>query len=189
MSLLDAVQEHLGQNEIGQIAQQLGVSPAQAQTAVSTALPMMLGGMAGHAAQPEGQATIQQAVSAHQDAAGNVSQLLQAGPPADQGGAAGGLLGRVLGSHRDTVQQGVQQASGLDSDKTRKLLMMLAPVVLGILARRHFGSAGGSASASAPDAGQLRDELQNAAQSAAKQSPHMGGLLGKIMNAVETPRA
>lgn len=185
MALIDMIQQHLGQNEIQQISNQLGVDPGIAQKAVSAALPMMLGGLAGHAQQPGGAEAIKQAAAAHESAPENVSQLLQAGPPADASGGLGGLLGRVLGQHTDTVQQGVQQASGLDSEKTRKLLMMLAPIVLGVLARKQFGGQNAQQASSGQIAGELRQEAQTAQQ----QAPHVGGLLGKVLGMVETPRS
>ena len=128
MALLDTIQGHLGQSQIGQISQQLGIDPAMAQTAIAAAVPMIMAGMANHATQPDGEVAIRQAAENHHDVVDNVGSILQAGPPAD----TTGLLGRILGQHHDTVQQGVQQASGLDSEKTRKLLMMLAPVVLSV---------------------------------------------------------
>jgi hypothetical protein len=174
------VQQHLGQAEVSQISQQLGISPGLAQTAIAAAIPMIVGGMARHASQPEGAGTIQDAIAAHDGVTDNVGSVLQAGPPADAS-ASGGLLGRILGTHRDTVQQSVQQASGLDGEKVRKLLMMLSPVVLGVLARRQFGGQ----NAQQMDPGQLGGVLHQEAQQAATQAPHMGGLLGKILGAVQ----
>ena len=149
MALVDEVQQHLGSSEINQISQQLGISPGMAQTAIAAAIPMIVGGMAGHASQPQGATSIQDAVAAHDGVTDNIPNVLQAGPPADVGGGSGGLLGRILGGHRDPVQQGVQQA----------------------------------------DPGQLGGVLHQEAQTAAQQSPHVGGLLGKILGAVQSPRA
>ena len=185
MALVDEVQQHLGSSEINQISQQLGISPGMAQTAIAAAIPMIVGGMAGHASQPQGATSIQDAVAVHDGVTDNIPNVLQAGPPADVGGGSGGLLGRILGGHRDPVQQGVQQASGLDSEKVRKLLMMLSPIVLGVLARRQFGGQ----NAQQADPGQLGGVLHQEAQTAAQQSPHVGGLLGKILGAVQSPRA
>jgi hypothetical protein len=176
MSISDAVQQHLGPTEIDQISQQLGVSPDVAQRAVSAALPMILGGMASHAARPEGAATVGQAINTHQDATDNVASLLAAGPPADAP-STGGLLGRIFGTHHDTVTTGVQQASGLDADRTKRLLLMLSPILLGILARRQFGNQPATSAG-----GQLGNVLQQEAQSAARQSPQVGGLLGSLFN-------
>jgi hypothetical protein len=179
MALLDMAQQYLGQNEVAQISQQLGINPALAQTAIAAALPMIVGGMARHAANPEVADVIQEAARAHQDVPDDVGSVLQAGPPADVSDG-GGLLGRIFGQHRDTVQQGVQQASGLDSEKAKKLLMMLSPVVLGVLARHQFG--GQNATQANP--GAIAGTLQQEAQTAQRQSPHLGGVLGNILGAM-----
>src|SRR5437764_14786971 len=101
MALLDMAQQYLGQSEVAQISHQLGVNPAVAQTAIGAALPMIVGGMARHASQPDGASAIQDAASAHADVPDDVAGTLQAGPPADMGGGGGGLLGRIFGQHRE----------------------------------------------------------------------------------------
>jgi hypothetical protein len=184
MALLDNAHQYLGTNEVGQISQQLGINPNAARTAIDAALPMIVGGLARHASSSTGAAAIKEAASAHATIPDNVGNILQAGPPADISGA-GGLLGRVFGQHRDAVEQGVQQASGLESDKAQRLLMMLSPIVLGVLARRQFGNQ----NVSQIDAGQLAGALQQEAQNAQRQSPNVGALLGKLLGGAESPRA
>jgi hypothetical protein len=174
MALLDAVQGHLGQSQIDQISQQLGINPSMAQTAIAAAVPMIMAGMAKHATQPDGAAAIRQAAENHHGVVDNLGTVLQAGPPAD----TSGLLGRILGHHNDTVQQGVQQASGLDSEKTRKLLMMLSPIVLSVLARKHFANQPQTNPTQISDA--LQQEAQTARQETQRNQPHLGGLLGQI---------
>jgi hypothetical protein len=181
MSLLDNAQQYLGDNEVGQISQQLGINPTVARTAIAAALPMIVGGLARHASTPGGADAIKQAASSHAGVTDNVGGVLEAGPPADAG-SSGGLLGRVFGQHRDAVEQGVQQSSGLGSEKTRKLLMMLSPIVLGVLARRHFGNQ----SVEQADSAEVASALQQEAQSAQRQSPHVGGLLGSLLGRAES---
>lgn len=185
MSVIDLVQQHLGPQEIQQISQQLGVDPAAAQTAVQAAVPMIVGGMASTADQPAGASTIQSLFGSHAGVLDNVGSVLSAGAPAD----GGGLLGKILGQHQQTVQQGVQQASGLAPDQTRKLLMILGPIVLAALARRH-AQAAASAGTTATDTS-LGNVLRRDAEAAQAKAPstHVGGLLGKILSYVETPRA
>jgi hypothetical protein len=197
MAIFDMLQGHLDQSAVEQVSRQLGVSRATAQTAIAAALPMVLGGMARHASSPDGAAAIHQAALTHQDALDNVPTLLRAGPPADLGGAQGGLLGRILGGHQQTVQQGVQQASGLDPQKARQLLLILAPIVMGALARRQFGRQAAQQAGAQPaqpaqpaqqlqptDPGQLsgylQEEGQIAQQHAQRQAPQLGGLLGRL---------
>lgn len=181
MSLLDMVQQHLGPSEVDQISQQLGVDPATAQRAVGAAVPMIVGGMAAHADQPDGEAAIAQAAQSHAGVLGNLSGMLGAGGAAD----GGGLLGRVLGQHQTTVQQGVQQASGLDQEKTKKLLLMLSPIVLSALAHRQFGQQQQQTGAPAANGGGLGGILRQATQAASQQGQGgqagLGGLLGQIL--------
>ena len=184
MALIDSGQQQLGPNEIGQISQHLGIYQGVAQTAVAAALPMILAGMARHAQQPDGATTLDQAIDAHSNVPTDAARLIATGAPADASIGSGGLLGRIFGSHRETVTGGVQQASGLDADQAKRLVLMLSPILLGILARRQFG---GSSAPKSP--GALSGTLQQEAQAAAQNAPHVGGLLGKLLSAVEGPRA
>jgi len=87
--------------------------------------------------------------------------------------AAGGILGKVLGSSHADVTNGVTQASGLDTQKATKLLMILAPIVLAAIAH-HRSTANASP-------GQVGDVLQQEAQ-AQVSSHRYGGILGGILN-------
>lgn len=160
MSLIDLVQQELGSNGITNISQDLGVDPATAERAVSSAIPMMLGGMAGTAQQPGGEGALQGAM----------------GALGGSGGGLGGILGSILGQHHSTVQDGVQQASGLDAGKAGKLLILLAPFILRALAKHQ-------ATPAAQDSGGLGGSLQQAARDAASGSAGggLGGILGNIL--------
>ena len=179
-STLDILQQHLGPNEIAQIAQQLGVDPAQAQQAVNAALPAMVGGAASTAQTSAGAGALQDMLGSHGGILGSLGSIISAG------GAGGGLLGSILGRHESTVQDGVTQSTGLGSDKVRQLLMILAPIVMGAIAKRAM-----SHGAAQDDPGQLGQVLQQdavqAQQQAASHSPHMGGILGKILDMAESP--
>jgi hypothetical protein len=179
-SILDMVQQHLGDGGIQRISQQLGIPPEQAQAAIAAALPMVMGGMANQAAQPGGAEAIHEAIQTHAD-------MPTSAPVADpglmHGGAGGGgLIGRMLGNHHEQVQQSVSKASTLSPEKTGKLLMMLAPVVLMALARKH------KQEGTAPTPQQLPQVLQQGQQQAAEeavaQHPQLGGMLGGLLNKV-----
>ena len=163
MSLIDLVQQELGTGGVQQISQQLGADPASTQRAISSALPMMLGGRASTAQQPAGASAIQSALGGQSGS--GLSGML-----------GGGILGSILGQHHGTVQDGVQQASGLDAGKAGKLLMLLAPFILRALAKHTEGA---GAQQQGGMAGSLQQEAQDAMNSAS--SPHVGGILGKIL--------
>jgi hypothetical protein len=187
MSVLDLAQQQLGPSEIQQLSQQIGADPAQTQTAVQAALPMLLGGMAGTARQPEGAQNVAAAVQQHAGLLGGLGGL--GAILGDAGG--GGLLGKILGHQESAVHDGVQQASGLDSGQVRKLLMLLAPIVLAAFAHHRQQQAATTASPAdlnqdgIPDA--LQQEAQTAREQAQRSSSHIGGLVGKILDAASRP--
>jgi hypothetical protein len=88
-------------------------------------------------------------------------------------GGAGGILGNILGGNHSAVEDGVTQASGLDRAKTGRLLMILAPIVLGALAR-HRSQTGANPT-------QVSADLQREAESHASH-PQFGGIIGGILN-------
>ena len=48
------------------------------------------------------------------------------------------ILGHVFGDKRSGTKQNISRASGLDPEKTKQILSMLAPAVLGVLSQiRH----------------------------------------------------
>jgi hypothetical protein len=71
----------------------------------------------------------------------------------------------------------------LNGDQAKKLLAILAPIVLGMLARRRASSAN-----AAPIDTHVREEAQRAQEQAQKRSPGVGGILGKILSHVEAQR-
>ena len=200
MSLLDLVQQNLGEPQIQQLAQQIGADPQATDNAVQAALPMLLGGMADTARQPGGASTIGGLAGEHAgalDALGGLGGLAGMLGGVLGGGGGGGLLGSILGGRRSSVESGVQQASGLSGDQVRRLLMILAPIVLAALARHRQQqraaappAAGAAASADSdhdgiPDV--LEQEAQQAQARATQRSPQLGGIIGSILNAATRP--
>lgn len=200
MSVLDLVQQHLGPSEIQQISQQIGADPGSTQTAVEAALPMLLGGMASNAREPGQASAIQGAMEQHASALGGLGGGLGgilgslgglgglAGALGGGGGGGGGILDSILGRQHGAVQDGVQQASGLDRSQVQRLLMMLAPIVLAALARRHQQqqAAANASSTSGADLNNngIPDVLEQEAQQArTRTSPAIGGIVGKILDA------
>ncbi|HXV15313.1 MAG TPA: DUF937 domain-containing protein [Gemmatimonadaceae bacterium] len=195
--ITDIVQQHLTPETINQISQAIGADPATTQQAIDAAVPMIVGGMANHAATPAGAATIQNEAENHAGILGQLGGMLggaggiggvlgglggMLGGAGGEGGglggmlgsaAAGGILGKVLGSSHADVTNGVTQATGLDTQKATKLLMILAPIVLAAIAH-HRSTANASP-------GQVGDVLQQEAQTQAA-SHRYGGILGGILN-------
>lgn len=96
MSIFDEVLKHIDGNTLGQIAQQLGATPQQTQSAIQVALPAIVGGMQRNIANGGAEALHSAVQSSHQgvDIGAMLGGLLGGG---DQGGGAGGLLSSVMG--------------------------------------------------------------------------------------------
>ena len=145
--LVDSVLSNLGPGQIGAIASQLGVDPAQAQSAIEHAIPLIVGGMAQNASTPAGANSLNDALGAHGgDLSGMLSGIL-AGQRFNSeltgGGAGSGIggaiLGHVFGGNQGAVNQGLGQATGMNSQNAGQLMAILAPMVMGALANHTQG--------------------------------------------------
>lgn len=176
-SLFQQLQQGQG---LQQVSQQLGIDPNQASTAVSAALPLLMGAMGRNAQQPQGaQALLGALQRDHAPASGGgfdlgglLGSVLGGGGGGGGAGAgagnAAGILGHVFGGNSDRAAQGLSQATGLDSGKTSQLLAILAPIVMSFLAQR-FANGGNPA--------QLSQALGQEAQAASS-----GGLLTAVLD-------
>jgi hypothetical protein len=140
-SLFESLTQSLGPNVLGQLSQQIGADHASTSSAVSTALPMLIGALAHKAGQPDGASALAGALARDHDGSilDDVEGYLQsAGATAGTGSATvdgAGILGHLLGGQRSAVEAAVGQSSGLSGDSTAKLLELLAPLVMGSLGR------------------------------------------------------
>ncbi len=163
-----------------QMAQQLDVSPAQAGSAVSAALPMMLGALAGNAQTAGGAQALLGALQRDHagggaDLGGLLGSVLGGGQPAASKQLdASGILGHIFGSQQAQAQNQIGQASGLSSGQAGQLLQMLAPIVMGFLAKQ-VGSA-------KLDAGGLGNLLGGLLGQGGQSQPQSGGLAGGLLS-------
>jgi hypothetical protein len=130
-SVLDALQAQLGPDTIQKMSAQLGTDTAATSNAISMAVPILLGGLSKNAANAEGAAALDNALNAHDGGIlDNLGALLGGG-----GGVGAKILGHILGSRRAPVEQGVGRATGMNAQQVGQLLIMLAPLVMGVLGR------------------------------------------------------
>ncbi len=184
-TVYDSIMEQLGGSNMTRLSQQIGADEATTETAVQTALPMLLTGLARNSAEPQGAASLSSALNDHQGGlVGSLGSLLgnaQAGP-----GAA--ILGHIFGNKRSTVEQGVGQATGLNAQQIGQLMMVLAPIVMSVLAQKRTqatqSSLPGQGPESRDDAGSLGPMLDREAQEATRRAPGglggLGGLIGML---------
>ncbi len=170
MNLTGLLSEALGGGTVSQISEAIGADEATTSSAIQTALPMLLGGLANNAQSESGASSILNALGAHDG-----SILDNLGPLIANvaGGPGAGILGHILGGQQPQVEQGISAASGLDMGKVAPLLMMLAPMVMGALGKTNQQSGG-------LDIGSLAGLLGGASQQASAGNPLMGMLGGLL---------
>ncbi|MDD2691307.1 MAG: DUF937 domain-containing protein [Simplicispira sp.] len=180
-SLASELMAQLQGAPLQQMAQQLGTSTSQTETAVSAALPLLLGSLGRNAAQPQGAmdlfGALQRNHSGGADLGGLLGSLLGGG--ASSSSAGGGqldgaaILGHIFGGNQQRAEAGLGQATGLGAN-AGQLLQMLAPIVMSFLAQRM--NAGGM------DAGSLGQVLNQEKERAQQQGGLGGGLLGSLLD-------
>lgn len=178
-SLSDQLLAELRGGPIGQLSQQLGTSAPETESAVGTALPLLLGALGRNASQPEGAQALHEALQ--RDHAGiDLGSVLGSVLGGGGGSAAPGtgegesILGHIFGARRPTAEQGFGQATGLGGDQGRRLLAMLAPIVMSYLANR--------ASRQRLDPGGLGQVLGRERERVQQRGGPGGGLLGSLFD-------
>ena len=166
LNIQDLVNQQLGGDGISQISQQIGADEETTANAVSTAIPMLVGGLARNVQSPEGASSLLGALDRDHDG----SVLDDVAGFLGRGGGLGGesILSHVFGDSQRNVEAGISQASGLNLSQVARLLPLLAPLVMGALGRtqRQEGL----------DAGGLVGLLGTESQQAMSQSPVLGML-------------
>jgi len=170
--LLDLVAGSLDPSTVRRMGAQVGATPAQATSAVATALPLLLGALQRNAGSAGGARALLGALDRDHDGSilDDLASFLDQGPSAS--GARS--LEHIFGSKLGPVEGAVSRSSGLGAGQVAQLLAMLAPLVLGALGKmRSQGDV---------DSGGLGDLLGGAVGRMQGQAPGLGGLLGGLLD-------
>jgi hypothetical protein len=172
MSLLELLQNQIGGQAVDHISQKLGADRGTTSNAVEAALPLLLTAVARNASNPQQAQSLDQAVS--QDHDGSILNDVPGFINRAESGPGEGILSHILGGRQQSVQQGLSQATGLDTGKTGQLLAILAPLVMGALGRakqeRNL------------DAGGLSTLLAGEHEHLKESAPGVMGVLGRFLD-------
>lgn len=140
--LLDSVLGTLMKDEVtGEMANSLGLEKSKAQSALASAVPILMQALNRNAATPEGASSLENALQ--KDHSGgildNISGYLS-NPKTSEGSK---ILDHILGNKRASVAQYVSKDSGLSSGMVNNLLSAAAPILMGALAGKQSGSNSG----------------------------------------------
>ena len=176
INLLAMATQALGGDFAQKAGQFMGETEGSAQSAMGGILPALLGTIAQKGSSPDGAAGILSMLTGpnvNSGMLGNIGALLspgsaQAGPVMQAGSA---ILGSLFGDKIGGLVGTVASMSGLKAGNASSLLQMVAPLVMGVLAK-HVGS-------NNINAGGLQSLLQGQqAGLASALDPRLGSLLG-----------
>jgi hypothetical protein len=182
---MSELEELLANLPIDQIGAALGEDPQSVQAAAGAVLPALLGGLQANAQDPAGAVSLLDALTQHDnDLADDPSDLGRV--DASDGEK---IAGHVFGDQQDQVVNQLGASTGVSSGLIRKLLPILAPIVLSMLAKKMRSGGGTGASGGGQDilSSVLEQVLTGAAQGAGGGSQAnagsiisdvLGGLLG-----------
>lgn len=173
MDLTGLLNDTLSGNTVSQISQAIGADESSTSSAIQTALPILLGGLANNSSSEQGASSLLGAIDRDHD--GSVLDDIGGLIAGNMGGRASngaGILGHIFGGSQAPVEQTVSQSSGLDMSKVGPLLAILAPIVMGAIGRARQQSNVGTS-----DLGGL---LGGAAQQMGGGSDLMGMLGGLL---------
>lgn len=172
MSSIEALMSKI---PIGQLASALGLREADAEAAVKQALPALVGGMAANAQDPAGAASLARALEGH---AGDVIDGVDVNEIDTDDGSK--IVHHVFGDNEGAVVQRLSGSSGLDAGLLQKLLPMLAPLVMGFLAK-NAGGQSAQASGGGGGLGNLLGGLLGGGGGTGAASGGLGDLLGGLL--------
>lgn len=131
-----ALDDILKQVPIDDIAAKFGVSPDVAKAAVEQGGAVLLGGLAKNAESEEGSAAIQNALKKHQGATGatKIDDIDQADGEK--------IVKHVLAGKQDEVAAKLTESKETAGIDFGKLLPMLAPIVMGLIANKGKADTG-----------------------------------------------
>lgn len=140
MNITDLFQGPMKDIIVSQMSQQMGVEDTQqTQSAVEGIMGTLLNAVTNNAASEAGQQGLMNALEKDHDGSiiDNLSGFLSGNYSPENPKAANGvgILGHLFNGEQKNAAESISQASGLDTAKIMKMMVTLAPVLLGMLGK------------------------------------------------------
>lgn len=139
VNILEQVTSHFSNEIIEKLGKVIGTDSSAVKTALATALPALLGGVASKGGTSHGASEILEMITKGGFGAGTLTSLSQtlAGGDSTQYLLASGaaLLKKIFGDKTEAVIEGVATTGGMGKSASSSLLGLALPVVLGVLGK------------------------------------------------------
>jgi hypothetical protein len=171
-AITQMVTQQLAGSATSTIAHRFGLSEQTANTAGQIAVPLILAALARNASQPEGAASLHQAINNDHD--GSIFRNLLGYLSNPQSADGAGILGHVFGNQQSSIENNLAQATGMDQSSANGLMETLAPLVMGAVGQTHQQNG--------LDPSGLANILNAQQQQAQANAPDVMGMLGSMLD-------
>jgi hypothetical protein len=178
MNILDSIVNAGNGATVRQLGSQLGLDEAQTRSALSALVPALSAGLRQNVQSPDGLSGLVSALSggAHRRYIDDPAVLGDAGTVADGNGILGHVFGSKDVSRRVAAQAGAQ--TGLGPDVMKRMLPLVATLVMGAMSRQAASGAGSSLASGAGAGGLL--EMLGGALDRNRDGSALDDILGSI---------
>jgi hypothetical protein len=136
-NFINTILSRVDDQSIQSISQKANVSPTQAKSALSTAIPILMNSMANNSRSPEGAFALQQAVEKDHD--GSLMDNLGSFFNNPDSANGPGILKHVLGEKQSNAVEYISKDSGVSESSASKILEIAAPLVMSFLGKNSRG--------------------------------------------------
>ncbi|QNM86460.1 DUF937 domain-containing protein [Polaribacter pectinis] len=136
--ILDLLNSDLGKQIVSGVAGSTGNDSNKTNSVLTMALPVLMKAMERNAATPEGAQGLLGALSGKHDGSilDNLGGLFGGGVDDSVKQDGENILGHILGSKKQGVEQVISQKSGLDAGSVANILKVAAPILMGVLGKQ-----------------------------------------------------
>ena len=138
-AISDLLNSDSGKQIIAGISNKVGTTEGETSSVLSSVLPSLVGSMLNNSTTSEGQSGLLEALLGGKHD-GSILDNLSGFLGNDDTTDGGNILGHVLGNNQQNVQNQVSQNTGVSSDKIAMIMKIVAPILLGYLAKKAMGS-------------------------------------------------
>ena len=178
MNLIQMLRDQLDENTVSELRQDIGAeSNEQTEDAANAVFSTMVAGLSKNIEQPEGANALVSALDRDhdggflEDIVGGIFGRRKFENPRTTNGR--GILEHIFGGKQERVNDGLGRATGLDKSQIFKLMISLAPMVLGLLGKARNKQGFG--------VNEISEMLRGTVQTQAREGKGMG-LLNRLLD-------
>ncbi|CAL2092097.1 DUF937 domain-containing protein [Tenacibaculum sp. 190524A05c] len=135
--ILDLLNSPMGKTIISGVAGSTGQDSGKTGSVLTMALPVLMKAMQRNAATPQGAEGLMGALNKHDGGIlDNLGDLFSGGVNQDVISDGSKILGHVLGSKQQGVEQVIGQKTGMDIGAVGNILKTAAPILMGVLGKQ-----------------------------------------------------